>query len=129
MREIEKLIQPRSNFKNYRNNLKKIPLPYIPFEGLFLQDCTFIEENPDYIEDNVINYEKMTMLRRVLHTLKLVQSAPYKFKQSGFIADYLKQSPRLTEEEMYKISKALRLTDNQRSLDGSVFKRLQHLLN
>jgi hypothetical protein len=95
-----------------------------------LQDCTFIEENPDTLEDvELINYEKMSMLRRVLYVLKLVQSSPYKFKESGFINDYLRATPKLTEEEMYKISKGIRISENQHSLDGSVFKKLQHFLH
>ena len=77
----------------------------------------------------MINFEKMAMLRRILHVLKIVQSTPYKFKESGFINDYLKASPKLTEEEMYKISKSIRIAENQHSMDGSVFKKLQHLLH
>ena len=126
IREIERLIDSRSNFKNYRSLIKKIQLPYVPFEGLLLQDITFIEENPDTL-DSMINFEKMEMLAKVLKTVKSMQQVPYKFKESAFIAEYIKRDLLLTEEELYKLSKNIHLSESQKSIDG--FNRINNSNN
>lgn len=69
IREIEKIIDARRNFKNYREMIKLIEEPFVPFEGLFLSDITFIEENPS-VEGDLLNVDKMQMLGDILKMIK-----------------------------------------------------------
>ncbi len=114
VREVEQLIDPRSNFKNYRTTVKKAQPPLIPFEGLYLQDITFIEENPDFI-DGLVNYEKLEMFGRVLLSLKKNQEHRYKhMHENVLISDMITKSPMTSEELLWKFSTNIRMQESSR---------------
>jgi len=114
VREVEQLIDPRSNFKSYRNFIKKCVPPLIPFEGLYLQDITFIEENPDFIGE-LVNYEKLEMFGKIILTIKKNQQQRYKHMHENLlISDMITKSPFTSEDLLWKFSTNIRMQENSR---------------
>ncbi|KAJ8355367.1 hypothetical protein AAFF_G00060660 [Aldrovandia affinis] len=69
--ELELLTDPSLNHRGYRDSLRKMASPKIPFIPLLLKDVTFIHEGNKTFRENLVNYEKMHMMadivRLVLH--------------------------------------------------------------
>eukprot|EP01132_Coremiostelium_polycephalum_P006602 gene6602-8171_t len=91
LQDLEKLMESDENFKNYRNELKTITTPCIPFLGLVLSDMTFIQDgNPDFIGVDVnswnINVTKLKLIYNSIKQIQLFQKIPY----------LLNADPRLT---------------------------------
>uniref|UniRef100_A0A3P8XQD4 Rap guanine nucleotide exchange factor 5 n=1 Tax=Esox lucius TaxID=8010 RepID=A0A3P8XQD4_ESOLU len=60
--ELEMLTDPSLNHKAYRDALKKMKTPKIPFLPLLLKDITFIHEGNKTFLDNLVNFEKLHMI-------------------------------------------------------------------
>mmetsp|Transcript_19709 Transcript_19709/g.50031 ORF Transcript_19709/g.50031 Transcript_19709/m.50031 type:complete len:633 (-) Transcript_19709:72-1970(-) len=110
MQAWEKLseeISPASNFSNYRNTIKFCEPPAIPYIAIFLKDLTFIEDgNPDYLAQNLINFEKMRMISKVFQDIQRFQEVQYCLKEVPVIQKWLdlKLTNTLDEKELYNIS-------------------------
>ena len=58
--QFESQIDPSRNHRRYRIFISKLEPPIIPFMPLFLKDMTFAHEgNKTYLENGLINFEKM----------------------------------------------------------------------
>ena len=65
--QFESLIDPSRNHRRYRIFISKMEPPIIPFMPLFLKDMTFAHEgNKTYLENGLINFEKMVSSRHWL---------------------------------------------------------------
>lgn len=65
--QYESLIDPSRNHRKYRVYLSKLEAPIIPFTPLILKDMTFSHEgNKTYLENNLINFEKMVRIESKL---------------------------------------------------------------
>lgn len=63
--QFESQIDPSRNHRRYRIFMSKLEPPIIPFMPLFLKDMTFAHEgNKTYLENGLINFEKMVSGRR-----------------------------------------------------------------
>lgn len=61
--QFESLIDPSRNHRRYRIFISKMEPPIIPFMPLLLKDMTFAHEgNKTYLENGLINFEKMVSL-------------------------------------------------------------------
>eukprot|EP01102_Stenamoeba_stenopodia_P015304 TRINITY_DN51_c0_g4_i1.p1 TRINITY_DN51_c0_g4~~TRINITY_DN51_c0_g4_i1.p1 ORF type:complete len:590 (-),score=118.75 TRINITY_DN51_c0_g4_i1:329-2098(-) len=108
--EFEGLMDPKGNYRIYRGLLKSLQskLPLLPFQGVYLQDLTFIEENTDLLENGLVNFEKMHMLGRLLTEVMHFQSVAYNLETVPIIRDWLFSRPTsYTEDELYKRSREL----------------------
>jgi len=76
----------------------------MPFEGVFLQDMVFIEENPTNI-NGLINFEKMMLIANILKTVKQAQQYPYKFTQTAFVKAFLEKAVHFDENQLFELSK------------------------
>merc|ERR1712137_197277 len=81
---LEHLMDPSGSFKNYRKAIQTTRLPALPYLGVPLTDLTFIEENPDDVEDKrsgktVINFTKRCMVYEIVEKLLDYQNTPYNF--------------------------------------------------
>lgn len=83
MAEIDEMLLPDKNYKNYRATLHKTNTPLVPFlgmgglhqtspliemTGMYLSDLVFIETgNPDTLDNNpnLINFKKCKLIAKV----------------------------------------------------------------
>mmetsp|Transcript_2889 Transcript_2889/g.3225 ORF Transcript_2889/g.3225 Transcript_2889/m.3225 type:complete len:315 (+) Transcript_2889:3-947(+) len=75
----------------YRNTLKDLKPPCVPYQRIILSDLTVIEEEPDYIrnEGKIVNWEKMSCLGLVFSDILKCQKVSYKFKSNKKLLEYL----------------------------------------
>ncbi|RUS17998.1 ras guanine nucleotide exchange factor domain-containing protein, partial [Endogone sp. FLAS-F59071] len=77
---IRKLMGTNKNFNEYREIIKKINPPCIPFLGIYLQDLTFIEDgNTGFLKKSktLINFSKRMKTAEVIRDIQVYQSTPY----------------------------------------------------
>mmetsp|Transcript_20105 Transcript_20105/g.28152 ORF Transcript_20105/g.28152 Transcript_20105/m.28152 type:complete len:698 (+) Transcript_20105:164-2257(+) len=116
MQKVELMLDPRNNFKNYREYIRDCQLPFLPFEGIFLTDLTFLDENPDQL-DGLMNFTKIDILGDILQIMKRVQSEAYPFGESTFLKEFIHKAIVLDDEQLVQVSHSVfALTDKRRSL-------------
>jgi hypothetical protein len=84
------LTDPRHNYAMYRSVLKHSSLPVLPYfgkswlkplltvQGVILRDIVYIEDgNKDYVESNIINFEKVLLMGAQLNQIDLYQKSDY----------------------------------------------------
>lgn len=118
------LMEPSSNYKNYRAVLKEVPFPFIPFQGVIFVDLTFIEENPNVVSSGLINFAKMRMISDQLFPLARLKTTPYSFTAIPEIQSLLKSIRFVSDEDLYKQSKLNEpASANSKETDPSKKKR------
>uniref|UniRef100_A0A6Q2YR65 Rap guanine nucleotide exchange factor (GEF) 5a n=1 Tax=Esox lucius TaxID=8010 RepID=A0A6Q2YR65_ESOLU len=76
--ELEMLTDPSLNHKAYRDALKKMKTPKIPFLPLLLKDITFIHEGNKTFLDNLVNFEKLHMIADTARLIRHCYGMPQK---------------------------------------------------
>jgi uncharacterized protein related to proFAR isomerase len=72
------------------------------FRGIYLADLLFIDEgNPDFVEDNLINFEKRKLVHQILQKIEESQKIGYNFTKVPEIVKVIGELPQLDEKEMY----------------------------
>ncbi|XP_038644619.1 rap guanine nucleotide exchange factor 4-like, partial [Scyliorhinus canicula] len=74
---FERLLDPTRNHKVYRQTVIKMNSPFLPFLPLLLKDMTFIQEGNKTFVNNLVNFEKMRMMARVVNLVRRCRSSPY----------------------------------------------------
>ncbi|KYQ91711.1 Ras guanine nucleotide exchange factor Q [Tieghemostelium lacteum] len=113
----------RQNYAAYRRALLSCNYPCLPFIAIYLKDLTFNEENPDFLENGHINFEKMRMIAKVLMEIDRYQSVPYHLKKIDSIEKLLTPKSVLTDKDLYKASSQCEPT--QRGLTESQGLKLE----
>jgi len=102
------LMSPGSSFARYREHLRSINPPCIPFLAVYLSDLTFIDEgNPDTFPSTgltVINFDKRQLVYEVISKVQLYQADYYELKKLEPLATFLEELPRFSEDTIYKLS-------------------------
>jgi len=76
--QMEKVLRPHANFRNYRQLLETRSLPILPYFGLFLRDLTFIDDgNETFVEQNLVNFEKVRLFGQLFSQLQYFQMTHY----------------------------------------------------
>lgn len=89
LHELEKLLSPESNYKNYRAAYSAARPPCIPLIGVHLRDISFTEDcNPDEMQ-GLINFEKRQQLWRVISAYLSYQPIPYNYHKVHQIMVFL----------------------------------------
>lgn len=106
---LQRLIDNRKNYNNYRTVLKDSPLPAFPYVGLSLKDLTFIEDgNENYTDDKkqVINWQKMRMISDVFSNMQRFQQHPYEFEEKPLMRAWLETGRQVVtdDNELYELS-------------------------
>ena len=98
-------MNPSFSYKTYREALHSCDGPTIPYIGTFLTDLTFIEDgNPSEI-DGDINFEKRSLLYRVMKEIISYQTDPYPFLPVEPLNSYLISLPAVLDEKtLYDLS-------------------------
>uniref|UniRef100_A0A3P9IQJ1 Rap guanine nucleotide exchange factor 5 n=1 Tax=Oryzias latipes TaxID=8090 RepID=A0A3P9IQJ1_ORYLA len=71
--ELEAITDPSLNHKAYRDSLKKMKVPKIPFLPLLLKDITFIHEGNRTFHNNMVNFEKLHMIADMVRLIRQCQ--------------------------------------------------------
>jgi len=108
--EYEQLMSPGSSFGRYREHLRQVNPPCIPFLAVYLSDLTFIDEgNPNFFPSTgeglaVINCDKCELVYEVISKVQLYQAEYYELKKLEPLATLLEELPRFNEDTIYKFS-------------------------
>lgn len=113
-KKLNEMMQPQSSWKLYRDHLRSVHPPAIPYMGVYLTDLTFIEDgNPDTRTDaagrQLINFKKREMVHRVIQEMQDLQSVDYgasfdTFEVQEPLYSYLLELPFLEENQTYSLS-------------------------
>lgn len=124
---MKNILAPTKNFSKYRETLRKLQPPCVPFLGVYLTDLTFIEDgNSDRLktDERLINFSKRQMTADKISEIVIFQSTPYNFHPiegiQKFIDDNLVDSR--SDEELFEQS--LRLEPRERE-DEKIARLLQ----
>jgi len=107
LEELNELMKPLSNWANYRIALAECTPPFIPFQGVYLTDLTFIEENPTKQSPDIINFEKINMLGKIFVNIRRSQKEPYNFEPVPAIEEYISNMLPLNEDDIWDLSRKL----------------------
>ncbi|KAJ5078285.1 ras guanine nucleotide exchange factor i-related [Anaeramoeba ignava] len=93
-----------NDYSIYRNALKQVNPPCIPYLGVYLEDLAKIEgSEPDLIH-NLINFEKRILVSGVITNLRQYQQLGYNFQPVHQIVVLLEKLPKMSATELQKRS-------------------------
>ena len=106
---LQRLIDNRKNYNNYRTVLKGCSRPAFPYVGLMLKDLTFIEDGNDNFldkEKKIINWQKMRMISDVFSSMQTFQQHPYDFEKQPLLRTWLKKGRTVVtnDDDLYNLS-------------------------
>jgi hypothetical protein len=102
---LKTLMAPEQSFKRYRENLKNVNPPTIPYLGISLTDLTFIYDgSKDSTASGLINFSKCRMVAQIIKTLTQYQHTSYHFVTVPVIREYLKYPTIWEESSQYTYS-------------------------
>merc|ERR1719197_925480 len=94
-----------SNFMNYRRALTKVSVPCLPYFGIFMRDCTFVDVGNKYLLNNeAMNFKKLRLMNAVVNDIAFYQSWPYTFQPIPEMQLKLAHLTSLNEEKLYEFS-------------------------
>lgn len=90
---LSKFMDRENNFMTYRQQLKMVEPPCVPFIGLFLTDITFIKQgNVEKVgQGRLINFDKYSRLASVLLDIRRLQLGVFQIQPVPEIQEQLKQ--------------------------------------
>jgi hypothetical protein len=100
--EMEKLMDPSRNMRNYRMELESKEPPIIPFLPIYLKDLTFINDGNQSKVDNMINFDKLRMMSSRVHDLISLTDKTYSFKENPIIQNYLAKPTKIVDDKTLK---------------------------
>jgi len=92
--QCETMMNTNKNFGNYRHKLSTIVAPCVPFIGVFLTQLTFINENPNMIGPNLVNFRKRQKAAEVIEDIKRWQLTPYSLNPVPSVIAFIEDSLR-----------------------------------
>jgi len=104
LEEMEILTNMENSYKTYRNALKTIEPPCIPYMGVYLSDLTFIDEGNPAMLGNLINFQLHQMVYKIIAEIKTFQQMGYNFEQVPYIINLLSNCKQLDEKTQYEKS-------------------------
>ncbi|KAI8364223.1 ras guanine nucleotide exchange factor domain-containing protein [Blakeslea trispora] len=127
LQNIRKLMGANRNFSEYRELIKKINPPCIPFLGIYLQDLTFIDDGNSNLlkkSNNLINFSKRMKTAEVIRDLQQYQSTHYMLSAVPDLQEFIKTHLHSSreDEELYNLS--LKLEPRERGED-TIARRLK----
>merc|ERR1712137_1503298 len=108
--KLKEAFNPTGSFANYRKLSTEAPC--IPFVGVALKDLVFAcEANPDRVENDGINFQKMRMVAEIIKSLKVEQDiqSDYSFlKFNPSVAQSILNAVPMTQDELYERSQEIK---------------------
>ncbi|KAG0139927.1 hypothetical protein CROQUDRAFT_718845 [Cronartium quercuum f. sp. fusiforme G11] len=103
------VMSPTKNYATYRDTIRNMAPPCVPFVGVYLTDWTFIGDgNPDMLREkpHQINFNKRQKAAELIVQIQSYQSMPYQLTPVPVIVKFLEDNldnPR-DEKELYDMS-------------------------
>lgn len=105
LKELEDLMDCKSNYFRYRAALKESNAATLPYFGVFLRDFTLADVgNDDYEHSDFVNFDKMFIFRNLINSFKKFQSSPYQITVSHPLQNYLQNLSSFEEGILHKYS-------------------------
>ena len=79
------------NYNEYRKLVISCTTPCVPYVGIYLTDLTFIEENPDTLFGNLVNFEKRNRIGNTIENIQMKQKQPYNIPEVPEIQGWIKK--------------------------------------
>ena len=89
------------NYQNFRQSLKNVSPPCIPYLGMYLTDLTFIEDGHKDLLEGLINFVKRRQIAGVIREIQQYQQTPYFLQSVPVVKDFLKKVEPMPEEKVY----------------------------
>ncbi|MBW0489347.1 hypothetical protein O181_029062 [Austropuccinia psidii MF-1] len=107
--QLGSVMSPNKNYATYRDTIRNMAPPCVPFVGVYLTDWTFIGDgNPDNLREKThqINFNKRQKAAELIVQIQSYQSMPYQFLPVKIIISFLEESLRKPkdEKELYEMS-------------------------
>jgi hypothetical protein len=107
-KQMDTILESKSNYKNYRDKLSITPIPAVPYIGVFLKDITFIADgNPDYIRGGLVNLHKRRQVYQKLEEISHFQHDHYNYHVVPELQAYLVGFHPVSDEELHSKSHVL----------------------
>lgn len=84
LQNMNRLMNSSRNFSEYRDILRLVSPPVIPFFGVYLTDLTFLEDaNSDFLQESakLINFSKRMKSADIIRDIMQYQIVPYVYKE------------------------------------------------
>ncbi|ORY87394.1 hypothetical protein BCR35DRAFT_330390 [Leucosporidium creatinivorum] len=111
---LNNIMRPDKNYKEYRDQLRKVAPPCVPFLGVYLTDWTFIGDgNPDMLREkpHQINFNKRQKASELILMIKLHQATTYNLAAVPVLAKFIDESlfppnsnPATDDQRLYEMS-------------------------
>ncbi|KAJ3334344.1 hypothetical protein HDU76_000037 [Blyttiomyces sp. JEL0837] len=99
--DLEKMIDPSRNMKNYRDALLAAAPPIVPFLPIYLKDLTFINDGNQSNVNGMINFDKLRMMGSRVKDITSLAHTNYKFDPKPPVQNYLAKP--FVEKSMSKL--------------------------
>jgi len=87
------------SYKMYRQHIKIVSPPCIPFLGVYLKDLTFIEDGNLNLVNGLINFSKRKQLSDVIQSLLQFQGHVYNLQKVPQIVTFLQPASKWNEKK------------------------------
>jgi hypothetical protein len=109
LKSVGDLMNSSQNYKNYRDHVRNATRPFIPFQLIYLSDLTFMEEAPDKLGNDMINFKKMGLVGTLLNEIYSFRQITHSFTPVPSIQEFITLCihSALDEEQLYSSSKTI----------------------
>ena len=112
LQNLLNLMSPKRNFNEYREAIRTIGPPCVPFLGVFLTSWTFIGDgNTDFLTDHhdQINFNKRQKAAELIQQIQLHQSMPYNLTPVPAIQKFIDEQFKIDRDDtvLYDMSLAI----------------------
>jgi len=105
LQDLNNIMSPDSDRKNYRDLMIMAGLPCIPYLEILLSDIFAIEDmESDFMGEKLINIEKQKRIYTYLTTIQAFQKHAYNLHPVQQIAAWLNRLPKTVDSEMLELS-------------------------
>uniref|UniRef100_A0A6B2L1J8 Ras-GEF domain-containing protein n=1 Tax=Arcella intermedia TaxID=1963864 RepID=A0A6B2L1J8_9EUKA len=101
-KKICSLMNPKDNFKNYREVTKTAEAPYIPCQEILLKDLLYHEESvPNFLtEEKIWNMKKLYLIGKLIDQFRRCQEQPFIFNPLLDLQIFLSDISEIPEEKL-----------------------------
>jgi len=108
LQEMNELVNPERNHRNYRTVLASTFPPCVPYVGMYLKDLVFANDGSQLILPNGhINFGKLNTIGMTVLAIRRFQDMPYPFEDDSLLHWFRHHTSAMSDEELMAASKNL----------------------